>query len=106
MVAVTPIPLSDIYILTFLQGILVMFIAMLSGREMSLKSAKEFILNLSGVGASGLVFRTAAQQFSTLGNVIFPGAGSAISAGTEMVGDAAINYYIKGIDIKQIRKIF
>lgn len=111
LVAVTPIPLSDIYILTLLQGILVMFIAMLSGREMNLKSAKEFILNLSGVGASGLVFRTAAQQFSKLGNVIFPGAGSAISAGiayagTEMVGDAAINYYIKGIDMKQIKQIF
>ena len=110
LVAVTPIPLADIYILTLLQGILVMFIAMLSGREMSLKSAKEFILNLSGVGASGLVFRTAAQQFSKLGNLIVPGAGSAISggiayAGTEMIGDAAINYYIKGIDIKEIKRI-
>lgn len=110
-VAITPIPIADIYILTSLQGILVMFIAMLSGRELNLKSAREFLLNLGGVGAGGLVFRTAAQQFSKLGNFIIPGAGSAISAGiaysgTEIIGDAAINYYIKDIDLKEIKKMF
>lgn len=109
LIAVTPIPLADIYILTTLQGVLVTFIALLSGREINLKTAQEFIMSASGVGLGGLAFRAAAQQLAKLGNAVFPGAGSVVSSsiaymGTEMVGEAAIKYYIKGIDIKKVRK--
>lgn len=39
-VAVTPIPIADIYILISLQTIMVMLIAALSGRELSFNAAK------------------------------------------------------------------
>ena len=98
-VAVTPIPTSDIYILVIIQTILVGLIASLSGRELSLDSAKEFIFSIGGIGSVGYGFRLLAQQSSKLLNVFLPGAGSAVSstlayAGTFAIGKAAIVYYI------------
>lgn len=52
-VAVTPIPISDIYVLLILQCILVAFIASLSGRDLSIDTAKEFIFSVGGVGVVG-----------------------------------------------------
>ena len=52
-VAVTPIPIADIYILISLQAIMVMLIAALSGRELSFDAAKEFIASLGGVVGAG-----------------------------------------------------
>lgn len=109
-IAVTPIPIADIYVLSVLQGILVVFIAMLSGRDINLKSGMEFIFSLGGVGIGGVAFRTIAQQTSKLFNLIVPGAGSVISAtvastGTEIIGNSATAYYIKDKRVKNIRKI-
>jgi len=108
-IAVTPIPIADIYILSVLQGILVVFIATISGRDINLKSGMEFIFSIGGVGIGGVAFRTIAQQASKLFNIIVPGAGSIISAavastGTEIIGNAATAYYIKEKRIKKIRK--
>jgi len=99
-IAVTPIPIADIYILSVLQGILVVFIAALSGRDINLKSGMEFIFSLGGIGIGGFAFRTIAQQASKLFNVIVPGAGSVISAavastGTVIIGNSATTYYLK-----------
>lgn len=52
-VAVTPIPISDIYVLIILQSLLVSLITSLSGRDMSLDTAKEFIFSVSGVAGVG-----------------------------------------------------
>lgn len=56
-VALSPIPISDIYILLLLQGILVCLIASLSGRDISLDTAKEFVLSMGGIAGAGYGFR-------------------------------------------------
>lgn len=110
-IAVTPIPIADIYILSVLQGILVVFIATLSGRDINLKSGLEFMFGIGGVGIGGFAFRTIAQQASKLFNVIVPGAGSVISAavastGTEIIGNSAMSYYLKDKRIKKHGNMF
>lgn len=110
-VAITPIPIADLYVLVVLQGVLVTLIASLSGRDISLETAIEFIFSLGGVAGAGQVFRFIAQQASKLLNGLFPGAGSAVSstvafAGTESIGKTAIAYYIDGKDLQAAKKMF
>lgn len=110
-VALSPIPLSDIYILSVLQVIMVTLIASLSGRDIDMSSAKEFIVSMGGVVGAGCVFRLIAQQTSKLLNGILPGSGSAVSSavattGTLSIGKAAISYYIDDKTIDEAKKIF
>lgn len=110
-IALSPLPFADLYALLIAQCILVVLIATLSGRDMSLDTAKEFIFSLVGVVGSGLAFRVIAQQASKFLNVFWPGAGSVLSAGiasggTAAIGRAAISYYIEGKDIKEVKKAF
>lgn len=107
-VVLTPIPTSDIYILLILQSIMVTLIASLSGRDVSIDTAKEFIFSISGVGLVGYGLRLAAQQGSKFINAICPGAGSTVSAaiasvGTNGIGKAAIAYYIQGNSIDDVK---
>lgn len=104
-VAVTPIPVADLYVLLTLQAFLISFIVMLSGREISIESAIEFIFSIGGITVAGNVFKILAQQLVKL----IPVAGSAVSAaiayaGTLAIGKAAVSYYIDGFDIKEIRR--
>ena len=106
VVATTPIPVSDFVVLTSLQTLLVAMIAALSGREVSLETGKEFLSSVAGVYGLGFALKKGAQQASKLGNLLFPGAGSAISAaiasaGTRQMGNAAIAYYIDGKPIEE-----
>ena len=106
-VAITPIPFSDIYILLTLQYFIVSLIAILGGFEISLKSAKDFILSLGGVAAAGFGFRLVAQQALKF----FPGAGTAIGAGvaysgTYAMGMAAIAHYIDGRSMDEAKAAF
>lgn len=99
-VALTPIPVSDIYILLIIQSMLVCLIASLSGRDISLDTGKEFIFSMGGIAGAGYVFRLIAQQASKFLNAIFVGSGSAVSSGiayigTSAIGKAAIAYYIE-----------
>lgn len=108
-VALTPIPTSDIYVLLIIQSLLVALIASLSGRELSLDAAKEFIFSVGGVGTLGYGFKVVAQQASKLLNVVWPGSGSAVSsavafAGTYAVGNASIAYYIDDQNIEVVKK--
>ncbi len=110
-VALTPIPVSDIHILLILQSVLVSLIASLSGRDISLAVAKDFILSMGGVAGAGYVFRVVAQQASKLLNAIWPGSGSAVSSavaalGTSMIGNAAIAYYIDSKTLEETKKNF
>jgi predicted GTPase len=107
-VAVTPIPTSDIYVLLILQCVLVTLIASLSGRDISIDTAKEFIFSVGSVGAVGYGLKLVAQQGSKFINAIWPGAGSAVSAtiagvGTNGIGRAAIAYYIDGKSIEDAK---
>jgi len=63
-VTLTPIPISDIYLLLILQSVLVALIASLSGKDISLETAKEFILCMGGIAGAGYAFRLLAQQAS------------------------------------------
>lgn len=110
-VALTPIPVSDIYVLIIIQALLVSLIAALSGRDISLESAKEFVFSLAGIGGLGFVFRLAAQQGVKFLNAFFPGSGSAVSSlvayqGTSWIGDAAVMYYIEGKELDVVKKQF
>ena len=73
-VALTPIPVSDIYVLLIIQAVLVSLIASLSGRDISLEAAKEFILGMGGIAGAYYVFRLVAQQGSKFLNAVWPGA--------------------------------
>ena len=110
-VALTPIPVSDIYILLIVQSMLVCLIASLSGRDISLDTAKEFIFSVGGIAGAGYVFRLVAQQASKLLNAIFVGSGSAVSSaiaygGTAAIGKAAIAYYIEDKTMDEAKKKF
>ena len=110
-VAATPIPVSDIYVLLILQALLVSLIASLSGRDISLDSAKEFIFSMGGVAGLGYTLKLVAQQASKFLNGIWPGAGSAVSSGiaalgTSAIGKAAIAYYINGDTLEDSKKVF
>ena len=110
-VALTPIPVSDIYVLLILQSMLVSLIASLSGRDISLDTAKEFILSMGGIAGAGYAFRLIAQQASKFLNAVWPGTGSAVSSGiaalgTSAMGKAAIAYYIDGETIEAAKEKF
>lgn len=110
-VALTPIPISDVYVLLVIQSVLVSLIASLSGRDISLDTAKEFIFSMGGVAGAGYAFRLLAQQASKLINGVWPGAGSAVSSGiaamgTSAIGKAAISYYIDDKTMDEAKKKF
>ena len=94
-----------------LQGILVCLIASLSGRDISLDTAKEFVLSMGGIAGAGYGFRLLAQQASKILNVFWAGSGSAVSAsiaalGTSAIGKAAIAYYIDDKTIEEAKSTF
>lgn len=99
-IALEPIPIGDIFILCALEAVLVMLIAYLAGRDISFKTAGELVLSFGGVVGLGFLFRLIAQQGGKFANLLFPGAGSAISAtiaasGVESVGKAASKYFFE-----------
>ncbi len=107
-VALTPIPVADMYVLLVVQSILVALIASLSGRDITADTALEFVFSLGGVLGAGLTFRTVAQQATKLLNAFYPAAGSAVSSliaasGTEMIGRAAIGYYIEHHSLDEVK---
>lgn len=110
-VALTPIPIADVYVLVILQAVLVALIASLSGRDISLYTAKEFIFSMGGVAGLGFTFKLVTQQAAKFLNGFLPGTGSVISAGiaaagTAAVGKAAVSYYIDGNTIDDVKKKF
>lgn len=110
-VALTPIPVSDIYVLLIVQALLVALIASLSGRDVSLDTAKEFIFSMGGLAGVGYTLRLVAQQGAKFLNAIWPGSGSAVSStvaalGTYAIGKAAVAYYIDGTTIEEAKKKF
>ncbi|CAM3187420.1 GTPase [Filibacter tadaridae] len=109
-VALSPIIATDIAVLLSLQTVLLMIIAYLSGRDLAFKTARELLVSLGGIGATGFTLRMIAQQGSKFANLILPGAGSAISAsiasgGTYAIGKAAVAYYLKGVPEEELNKV-
>lgn len=102
-----PIPLADFPILTSIQAVMVGGIMYVSGREVTMKLAAEFIAALGANISAGLVLRESARALLKL----FPGWGNAISgaiasAGTYAIGRAASAYFIQGVSLPDARKLF
>ena len=82
-IGAVPIPVADIVPITALQIGLVTGIAYLSGREMSKSSAREFLVALGANVGAAFALREGARASAKF---VFPGAGSAVSAGVAFAG--------------------
>ncbi len=107
-IAAVPIPVADILPITALQIGLVSGIAYVSGRELSRKVAREFLVALGANVGAAFALREGARA---LAKVVFPGAGSAVSAGVAFagtwgLGEAAIAYFIEKRPIEEARERF
>lgn len=105
-IAAAPIPVADILPLTALQIGLITGIAYLSGREMSKAAAREFLAALGVNVGAAFALREGARA---LAKFVFPGAGSAVSAGVAFagtwgLGEAAITYFIEKRPIAEARE--
>lgn len=105
-IAAAPIPIADILPLTALQIGLIAGIAYLSGREMSKAVAREFLAALGANVGAAFALREGARA---LAKFVFPGAGSAVSAGVAFagtwgLGEAAIAYFIEKRPIAEARE--
>jgi predicted GTPase len=107
-IAVAPIPVADIIPLTALQVGLVAGIAWIGGRSVDARGAAEFMTSLGANVGLAFILREAARAIA---KVVFPGAGSAVSAtvafgGTLAVGAAAKAYYIAGGTLGDARRAY
>ncbi len=107
-IAIVPIPLADIIPITTAQVGMIIGIAYISGRELSQKSAMEFLSALGINVGTGMVLREAARA---LVKYVFPGGGlfvsaAVASAGTIALGEAAIRYFIEGKSIEEAKETF
>lgn len=102
-----PIPLADFPILTSLQATMVAGIMHISGREMSVKLAGEFIAALGANLGLGLALREGSRAAMKLvpvwGNAI---SGAVAAGGTYAMGRAAVGYFIEGVSIQDARGLF
>ncbi len=102
-----PIPLADFPILTSLQATLVASIMHISGREMNVKLAGEFMAALGANIGVGLVLREGARAVAKFvpvwGNAV---SGAVAAGGTYAVGRAASAYFIEGLSLSDARGIF
>ncbi|MEI6349536.1 MAG: hypothetical protein WCP06_00345 [Verrucomicrobiota bacterium] len=102
-----PIPLADFPFITTLQVILIAGIIHISGREWTLRMARDFLGALGVNIGAGLLFREGARAAVK----ILPGFGNAISgavagAGTLAIGRAAAAYFIEGHSLEEARRRF
>jgi predicted GTPase len=105
-VALIPIPVADIGLITPIQTALIAGIAYIAGREMTLKTAGEFLAAIGGNMGIAFGLREVARQLVKL----IPGLGSAISAGvaaagTYGVGKASTAYFIRQESAERAKNI-
>jgi len=106
-IGVQPIPFADYPILTALQIMMISGIMHISGREMSVKLAGEFVAALGANAGVGLVLREGSRALAKLvpvwGNLV---SGAIAGGGTYALGRAASAYFIEGVNIKDARSLF
>jgi predicted GTPase len=105
-IGAAPIPVADILPITGVQIGLIAGIAYLSGREMSKAAAREFLGALGVNVGAAFALREGARA---LAKFVFPGAGSAVSAGVAFagtwgIGEAAVAYFIEKRPIAEARE--
>ena len=104
-----PIPLADMPFLLSFQLAMVSGIIYISGRDLSLKLATEFLGTMGINVGLGLVLREGARAaIRAAGKLVLPGVGNIISgfvasSGTYAIGRAATAYYIEGMSLPDAR---
>ena len=107
-----PIPLADLPFLLTFQLAMVAGIIYISGREVSLKLATEFLGTLGINFGLGLALREGARAaIRAASKLLLPGVGNVISgfvaaSGTYAIGRAAQAYYIEGASLADAKKLF
>jgi uncharacterized protein (DUF697 family) len=107
-----PIPLADLPFLLTFQIAMVAGIIYISGRELSLKLATEFMGTLGFNVGLGLALREGARAAARAATkLLLPGIGNAVSGlvaagGTYAIGRAASAYYIEGMSLPNVRLLF
>lgn len=106
-----PIPLADLPFLLGFQLAMVAGIIYVSGRELSLRLATEFLGTMGINVGLGLALREGARAAArAAAKLLLPGAGNAISGlvaagGTYAIGRAASAYYIEGMNLEEARAL-
>lgn len=100
-----PIPFADLPFITSVQCLMILTIAYISGRSISLDDAKEFIIAVAGNVGVAIALREGVRALLKL----MPGWGDAISGGiaalaTESIGRAAVAYFIDSRSIEDVRQ--
>ncbi|MFJ7684510.1 GTPase family protein [Peribacillus butanolivorans] len=107
LIGAEPIPFADFPILTGIQGLMIVVIGFIADKDITTKTASEFITALGINVGIGLLVREgvrAAVRF-------IPGAGLAVSgavagAVTYGIGQAAIAYFIENKDMNQAKEAY
>lgn len=106
-VGTQPIPLADFPIITSLQVGMVAGIMHISGREMSMRLAGEWIGAIGANIGVGLVLREGARALAKIvpiwGDLA---SGGIAAAGTLGIGRAATAYFIDGVSLTSARDLF
>lgn len=97
-----PLMLAGMPVVAGVRALMISSIMLVSGREITFKSFREFII------AQGLTMGVSngLEGIASLGSVLFPGVGSAVygataTLGTESLGRAAINYFFEPLSAQQ-----
>jgi predicted GTPase len=107
-IAATPIPLADILPITTAQVSLVVAVGYVSGRNLSMKAAAEFLAALGvNLGAAFALREAARAIIKVVVPIGAPFVSGAIAyAGTIGIGKAAAAYFIDGINKGDVKKVF
>lgn len=101
-----PIPGADLPVLLGIQASMIVTIAFISGQELSLKAARDFIGAMGANVGAGFALREIARGLVKLvpgyGNVV---SGAVAAAGTYALGEASIAFYIDEKSIEEARAI-
>jgi uncharacterized protein (DUF697 family)/energy-coupling factor transporter ATP-binding protein EcfA2 len=102
-----PIPLADLPFITSLQSLMVLTIAYISGRQLSMDSAKEYLAAVGGTTGAAFALREGVRAVAKL----VPGWGNAISGGvaavgTQIIGRGAVAYFIDEKSVEEVRQKF
>jgi uncharacterized protein (DUF697 family) len=90
-----PIPGSDFFAVTAVQGSMVVAVGRVFGRELTMAQAKDIVVELAAVCGMGLL---AQKGFATITKILLPGLGGVLAAPyafavTYGMGHAAMTYF-------------
>jgi uncharacterized protein (DUF697 family)/GTPase SAR1 family protein len=106
-IGVQPIPFGDLPVLVSLQLSMIITIAYIGKGKISIEDAKDFLIACGANIGFGYGMRELARALLKLipvaGNI---GSGALAAAGTFAIGRAASAYFIDGVSVEDVKKIF